>query len=135
MACKLVAKPPKRYFNKTDILDFYENINVKRNTLKITVVSEEMVIKLLKSLSVSKSTGGDNISAKFLKDSARDFSSPLAYLMNLSLETSSVPIDFKTARVVPLFKKGDRTFEGKHRPVSIFPDIRNPRKNCLQPII
>ena len=37
----------------------------------------------------------------------------------LSLIQGVVPDDLKSARVVPLFKKNDRTEVGKYRPVSI----------------
>ena len=93
------------------------------DSFNFTIVSENEVDKLLKSLNVSKSTGCDNISAKFLRDGAHVIVTPLTYIINLSLKTSSVPIDFKTARVVPLFKKGDCNFEGNYRPVSILPVV------------
>lgn len=41
----------------------------------------------------------------------------------LSLHKCIVPTDFKMARVVPLFKKGDRSCAGNYRPVSILPVI------------
>ena len=78
---------------------------------------------MLKQLSVSKSTGTDNISAKFLKDGADVITTPITYIVNLSIRMSTVPKPFKTARVVPLFKKGDRNMEGNYRPVSILPVV------------
>ena len=39
----------------------------------------------------------------------------------MSLSSGQVPSDFKTARVVPLYKKGDCIYEGNYRPVSILP--------------
>ena len=44
---------------------------------------------------------------------------PIAYIINLSLITGVVPDDLKSARVVPLFKKSDKTETGNYRPVSI----------------
>ena len=44
-------------------------------------------------------------------------------IMNLSFNQGVVPQDFKKARVVPLFKKGDRNYERNYRPVSILPVI------------
>ena len=41
----------------------------------------------------------------------------------MSLRLSEVPNDFKTARVVPLYKKGDCNSEGNYRPVSILPVV------------
>ena len=70
-----------------------------------------------------KSTGYDNIPARFLKDGSAAIASPVTYIMNLSLRKNYVPRDFKVARVVPLYKKGDKNFEGNYRPVSVLPVI------------
>ena len=43
----------------------------------------------------------------------------IAHIINLSLITGVVPDDLKSARVVPLFKKSDKTETGNYRPVSI----------------
>ena len=48
---------------------------------------------------------------------------PLTHCINVSLETSDIPIDFKTAKVVPLYKKGNKNEEGNYRPVSILPVV------------
>ena len=73
------------------------------------------------------------ISAKFVKDGAKNILTPLTYIVNLSLRTSEVPDGFKTARVVPLYKKGSRNVEGNYRPVSILPIISKIlEKNCFQ---
>ena len=76
---------------------------------------------MLRSLDISKSAGEDTISGKFLRDAAEVISSPLTYIMNLSLKSATVPDDFKLARVLPIYKKGNRNYEGNYRPVSILP--------------
>ena len=78
-------------------------------------------MKILSSINVLKSTGCDNIPAKFVKDSRSVLVCPLTYVIKLFLKQSVVPSDFKMARVVPFFKKGDRNKEGNYRPVSILP--------------
>ena len=45
----------------------------------------------------------------------------LTYIMNLSLKSATVLDDFKLARVLPIYKKGNRNYEGNYRPVSILP--------------
>ena len=99
IAKKLVEKLPNRQFNERNIFDFYQEQNLSLNTFKFTIVADKDIEKLRKSLNISKSTGCDNISATFLRDGAE----VLTYIINLSLKTSSIPVDFKTARV---FKKG-----------------------------
>jgi len=121
IAKKLVEKLPKRNFDEEKIKDFYHNKGVKDEDFTFTVIDEESVEKLLKALNVTKATGYDNIASRFLKDGAKVVASPLTCIINLSLRTSTVPQDLKVARVVPLYKKGDKNFEGNYRPVSILP--------------
>ena len=115
----------KRDFDVQNVFSFYHKRGVQTDNFHFTPVSECDVGKLLKNLSVSKSTGLDMISAKFVKDGSSiiKFCSPLTYIINLSLRLSIVPAGFKTARVVPLYKKGSRNVEGNYRPVSILPIV------------
>ena len=123
IASKLVEKLGCSEYSKDDVDDFYCNKGVSKNSFSFNVVSEDEIKKLLESLNVHKSTGFDKISARFLKDGANVISCPLTYIMNLSLELSTVPSEFKVARVVPLYKKGCRNYEGNYRPVSILPVV------------
>ena len=70
-------------------------------------------------LNPSKSTGTDNIPARFVKDAASVFKKPIGHIINLSIEKNVVPKDLKNARVVPLFKKHKRSEVGNYRPVSV----------------
>ena len=67
----------------------------------------------------TKSTGLDEIPARFLRDAAVVIKDHLTHIINLSITSSSVPTDFKTARVKPLFKKNVRSDVSNYRPVSI----------------
>ena len=64
-------------------------------------------------------TGLDNLPARFLKDSVSVIVAPLTHIINLSINTGSVPDDLKMARVVPLHKKESKSDTGNYRPVSI----------------
>ena len=55
--------------------------------------------------SPSKSTGTDNIPARFVKDAASILAQPILHIINLLFEQNTAPNDFKCARVVPLLKK------------------------------
>jgi len=44
---------------------------------------------------------------------------PFSHIVNLSIIQGAVPNELKSARVVPLFKKNDKTEVGNYRPVSI----------------
>ena len=68
-------------------------------------------------MNVSKVTGLDGLSARFLKDGANQISS--AHIINLYLYSGRIPDDMKTARVVPLHTKNSKSEPGNYRPVSI----------------
>ena len=68
---------------------------------------------------LKKATGLDGIPARFVMDSASIIACPLRHVINLSLIQCIVPDDLESARVVPIFKKNDKTEVGNHRPVSI----------------
>ena len=55
--------------------------------------------------SPSKSTGTDNIPARFVKDAASILAQPILHIINLSFEQNTVQNDLKSARVVSLLKK------------------------------
>ena len=97
------------------VYKYYQDKGAKQNSS----VGEEDIIKYLLSLNVSKSTGLDGLSARFLKDGAGQISSALAHIINLSLYSGRIPDDMKTARVVPLYKKNSKSEPGNYRPVSI----------------
>ena len=107
-------------FSGQIITDFYrKNFNVSENCYKLSVLSEDAVLKIVNSIGSNKATGLDNLPAKFLKDSINVTIGPLTHIVNLSIHSGIVPNDLKSARVVPLFKKNDKTNAGNYRPVSI----------------
>ena len=82
-------------------------------------VSEDYVYKLLKNIDSNKSTGLDELPAKFIKDSADIIKNPVTYIVNLSISTAQVPKELKLARVIPLHKKQSTLEASNYRPVSI----------------
>lgn len=53
-----------------------------------------------------------------VKDVISGISKPLTHIFNFSLQTSQFPNKTKIAKVIPLFKGGE-----KHRPVSLLPQF------------
>jgi hypothetical protein len=98
---------------------FYRNKGVIPNSFSLSVVTKGTVIKYLNKLGANKATGLDGIPARFIKDSVHNISEPLTHIINLSIITGIVPDDLKSARVVPLYKKNNKTEAGNYRPVSI----------------
>ena len=48
-------------------------------------------------------------------------SGPLTYVLNLSINSGIVPAQMKLARVVPLYKSGDKSLLSNYRPASVLP--------------
>ena len=76
-------------------------------------------MKCLGRLGAKKPTGFDGIPVRFEKDIASIIACPLRHVINLSLIQGIVTDDLKSARVVPIFKKNDKTEVGNYRPVTI----------------
>ena len=89
------------------------------NSYTFSTVSENKVLKYLNSLGINKTTGLDGIPSSFVRDGDSIIACPLTHVSNLSLIQGVVPDDLKSARVVPLFRKSDKTEIGNYRPVSI----------------
>ena len=99
--------------------DYYNQMGVSENDFHLSAVSADFVHKELDRLNPSKSTGLDEIPARFLKDGAASLKDHLTHIINLSISSNTVPNEFKLARVRPLFKKNSRSEAGNYRPISI----------------
>ena len=55
------------------------------------------------------------------KDAATIITKPLAYIINLCLQSGSVPMEWKAAKIIPLFKSGSMVELDNYRPISILP--------------
>ena len=88
-----------------------------REKFVISPVSHSFIRKQLLSLNPNKAIGLDGISSRFLRDGVDKITGPINHIVNLSIITETVPMGFKLAKVVPLFKKGSRVDAGNYRPV------------------
>lgn len=82
-------------------------------------VTTHGVEDLLKNLKVHKATGPDNVPARILKECSTAVAPILQKLFQKSLNSGTVPDDWRKANVSPVFKKGDRTLPSNYRPVSL----------------
>ena len=87
------------------------------HTAKMQVI--ESVDKLLQGLSPNKASGPDEISPKILKELHHEIAPILTLIFNLSLQTGVVPLDWRRADVVPVYKKGSNAKACNYRPISL----------------
>jgi hypothetical protein len=93
----------------------------------------QQFIRLITKLTISKATSIDGISAKVLKAAAPAIAEPLTSIFNMyrHMTTDRFPMEWKVARVTPIFKKGQRTMLDNSRPISILPVVSKLMESIL----
>ena len=94
-------------------------------------VTVSHVCRLLLGLSGNKATGIDKISCKIIKKAAPIISDSLTLIFNQAITLSSFPDEWKMAKVVPLYKNGQRNIPGNYRPISVLPAISKIMERIL----
>ena len=79
----------------------------------------EEVYRELLNLQGDKACGPDHVSARLLQRGADFLAPPLTKLFQLSLSTGTLPNDWVTANIVPVYKKGDKHLSSNYRPISL----------------
>ena len=74
---------------------------------------------IVKSFSVNKAPGHDNISMKIIHQSLKNIVQPLVSIIKLLLSTGVFPESLKITKVITLFKADDPTLFSNYRPMSI----------------
>jgi hypothetical protein len=90
-----------------------------RTRLTNTFITAQKVRQKIKNLKPTGAAGPDGISTKLLQNCVDEISPVLAVIYRKSLATGSVPAEWKTANVVPIFKKGSKAVAGNYRPISL----------------
>ena len=87
--------------------------------LKTVNITAEKVKKKLQNLSPSSAPGPDKMWPRVLCSLAEELSYPLAIIYTRCLAEETVPPEWRTANVTPIFKKGAKGSAGNYRPVSL----------------
>ena len=81
------------------------------------------ILKTITKLKPKTSLGHDNISSKLVKNSIDHIILPLTHTINQSFATGIVPHHMKRAKVIPIFKSGNKNIFNNYRPISILPAL------------
>ena len=99
-----LLKPPNKFTLNT-VFQHYKGI-IQSDSFNLATVSENTILTVLKNTKVSKAAGLDNLSGRFLKDSANILAKPITDLCNLSVASGKFPDSCKLAKLKPIYKKG-----------------------------
>lgn len=97
------------------------NICPVNTKFQFATVVEDQIVKIIMSLDNKYSTGNDDIPITVIKTALPFICTPLTHIINHSLISGIFPEKFKTARVIPIFKKGNVEDVKCYRPVSLLP--------------
>ena len=99
-----------------DLPPVNKRIDATTSSIKIDPAGVE---KLLSKIQPHKACGPDEIPNLVLKTCAKSLAPGVAALFQKSLDTGTLPKDWKDANVTPVFKKGARHAPENYRPVSL----------------
>ncbi|KAK4827581.1 hypothetical protein QYF61_019483 [Mycteria americana] len=83
------------------------------------IIQGEMISDLLHHLDTHRSMGPDGIHPRVLRELAEVLTKPLSILYQQSWLSGEVPVDWRLANVMPIYKKGRKEDLGNCRPVSL----------------
>ena len=104
------------------------NVDVTLSDLTLTVTQ---VLDVLTTLDASKATGPSEIPARILKETGYEIAPSLCELFNKSLRLGSLPMDWKLANVVPVFKKDNKEYAENYRPISLLYLVSKVMERCV----
>ena len=112
----LVSNNP--LFNSSNDYRSYCNLSIK-DSIFLAPVTKSELSSLIYKLNKSKAPGNDNIGPELVQTVAPVIIDPFLHICNLSFLNGIVPEKLKIAKVIPVFKKGDRSISSNYRPISL----------------
>ena len=109
---------PKLASNIDNTSNPIEYVNDILNSISIPTITESEVTDILLSLKNS-SAGYDEIPAHILIQNTILYIKPLTHLVNSSINKGIFPDELKIAKVIPIFKSGNKESIENYRPISI----------------
>ena len=116
--------------SKLPIIENNAKIANNKETMFVYPTVEFEVSEIPKNMKNKKSTGEDGISNEMLKCCSPIIEPRFATIFNNCIEDGIFPDCFKTAKVIPLFNKGDRKDPGHYRPINFLSTLSKILKNC-----
>ena len=97
---------------------YFSPVDTQINHHDLTLKEFETAYKSLKR---NKASGIDDINSNIVTDSFEELKNPLFHIFRASLREGVFPDKMKTAKVSPIFKRGNNLQTENYRPVSVLP--------------
>ena len=98
-----------------------ENIPVTCTLINDFAISDEKILRIIRSLNANKAHCWDEISVRMIKLSDVALVVPLKIIFTNCLRSGLFPHTWKHANVVPVHKKNEKNLKGNYRPISLLP--------------
>ena len=103
----------------SDISTLQKDLSFQPSIIQTIEFNVEEVCNELRNLSCGKACGPDLLPARLLRVGAELIAPSLTHLFQLSLCSGKLPLDWTSANVVPIHKKGDKHLTNNYRPISL----------------
>lgn len=130
--CELFANHFSSVLGKISSADLYFNPLLPNSFLSNIFVSDTDIYEALTKRKNKINTTPDLIPEILLKNCAVSLAYPIACVCRLSLSKGTVPSSWKTATVIPLFKKDNPSLISNYRPISLTSSISKIIENFVK---
>jgi hypothetical protein len=89
------------------------------SSMQLNPVTTDEIASIIRELKLDASPGLDEIPSSVVKSVCFDIAEPLAAMINAAFHTGVFPKDLKCAKVIPVYKSGEKSSLGNYRPISI----------------
>jgi len=112
-----LVSPPEN--EQVNVNDYIFETPPLASEFKLEETDEAEIYSIIMQLAPKKSFGWDGISVEILKRISLFIVQPLCHLINVSFRKGHFPRNMKLAKVIPIYKKGDKSEAKNYRPIAI----------------
>ena len=107
-------------FNNGSVLPSNQEFLIQERLCSIDLSNNE-ILKLIRSLNVHKAHGHDDISIRMIKICDKSLVKPLIILFQNSITSTHYPDIWKRSNIIPVHKKNEKQLIQNYRPISLLP--------------
>lgn len=102
---------------------FFQNHKIEKNRFYWKFTTAEEILSIVENMKNSSSLDIYDFSNAFVKQTIGLYLWPLTFCLNRCLEEGYFPNEFKLAKVIPIYKNGERSDPNNYRPISLIPTL------------